>query len=283
MSAARAIALHAIQEALRRKVFLVVAGLTVVSGALFTVGAYFAFDATESFAGTQLVEERTLTGATLLGLAMFGTLFLGTVLAVFLTLGAVRGDAERGLLQPIVVRPVGRSTFLLARFAGAAAVSALYAAIVYGVAVVVVGLIGDWWPDRGVSPALGLAIGVAVIAAHSLLGSVLLSATANGVAVFMVFGAGLLAGLLGEIGEALNSDTLETIARVAAWLLPFEALYQAGLDALTADTSGFTRVVVSLGPFGGAEPAGFGLWLWAIAYLAMVGFAAIALFARTDL
>ena len=48
-----------------------------------------------------------LTGSTLLGLSMFVTLFLGTVLAVFLTLNAVRGDAERGLLQPLVVRPVG--------------------------------------------------------------------------------------------------------------------------------------------------------------------------------
>ena len=43
------------------------------------------------------------------GLAMFGMLFLGAVLAVFLTLGAVRGDAERGLLQPLVVRPVSRA------------------------------------------------------------------------------------------------------------------------------------------------------------------------------
>jgi hypothetical protein len=271
------------QEAIRRKVFLVVAGLTLVSGALFSVGAYFAFDSTESLRGSELVEERTLTGATLLGLAMFGTLFLGTVLAVFLTLGAVRGDAERGLLQPIVVRPVGRSTFLLARFAGAAAVSSAYAATVYGGAILVVGLIGDWWPDRVATAALGLALGVAVLTALALLGSVVLSATANGVAVFMVFGAGLVAGLLGEIGEALNSDTLETIARVAAWVLPFEALYQAGLDALTADTSGITRVVVSLGPFGGAEPAGFGLWVWAVAYLGLVGFAAIALFARADL
>ena len=40
---------------------------------------------------------------------MFATLFLGIVLAVFLTLGAVRGDAERGLLQPLVVRPIGRA------------------------------------------------------------------------------------------------------------------------------------------------------------------------------
>ena len=29
----------------------------------------------------------------------------------------------------------------------------------------------------------------------------------------MVFGAGLVAGLLGQIGEALNSDTLEDVAR----------------------------------------------------------------------
>ena len=57
---------------------------------------------------------------------MFATLFLGAVLAVFLTLGAVRGDAERGLLQPLVVRPIGRTTLLLARFAAAAAVCVVY-------------------------------------------------------------------------------------------------------------------------------------------------------------
>ena len=43
---------------------------------------------------------------------MFATLFLGTILAVFLTLGAVRGDAERGLLQPVLVRPLRRRTVL---------------------------------------------------------------------------------------------------------------------------------------------------------------------------
>ena len=55
-------------------------------------------------------------------------------------------------------------------------------------------------------PTLGLMLGVAIIAALSLAGSVYLSATANGIAVFMVFGAGLVAGLLGQIGEALNSE-----------------------------------------------------------------------------
>ena len=46
------------------------------------------------------------------------------------------------------------------------------------------------------------------------------------------------------------------MAKVAAWLLPFEALYQAGLHGLTPDTSGLTGVIVQLGPFGGAQEAG---------------------------
>src|SRR5207253_5826939 len=80
------------------------------------------------------VDSRTFAGAFLVGLAMFATLFLGVVLAVFLTLGVVSGDAERGLLQPLVVRPVGRATLLLSRFAGAALVCIAYVLTVYFVA-----------------------------------------------------------------------------------------------------------------------------------------------------
>ena len=61
------------------------------------------FDEVNGLAADDQLDERVLAGSTLFGLAMFTMLFLGAVLAVFLTLGAVRGDAERGLLQPIVV------------------------------------------------------------------------------------------------------------------------------------------------------------------------------------
>ena len=82
------------------------------------------------------VDTRTFAGAFLIGLAMFATLFLGVVLAVFLTIGVVSGDAERGLLQPLVVRPVGRSTLLLSRFLGAAGVCVAYVLFVYFTAMV---------------------------------------------------------------------------------------------------------------------------------------------------
>jgi hypothetical protein len=66
-------------------------------------------------------------------------------------------------------------------------------------------------------------------------------------------------------------------------VLPFEALYQAGLHGLTADTGGITGVIVNLGPFGGAEEAGAGLWVWTVAYLALVGAWAGLAFMRRDL
>ena len=284
MSGVRIVVRYALQESLRRRVFLVVLVLTALFLALYGYGASLAFDETSGFAGSgDPVEAEVLTGSTIFGLAMFSILFLGAVLAVFLTLSSVRGDAERGLLQPLVVRPLGRTQLLVGRFAAAATVCAGYVLGVYFLAMLITGLVGGWWPDRVLGPGIALAAAVCVIAALTLLGSVYLSATANGIAVFMVFGAGLAAGLLGQIGEALSSNSLERIASVASWILPFEALYQSGLDGLTADATGFTDIAVQLGPFGGAQGASALLWPWALTYVVAVGLAARWGFMRRDL
>lgn len=277
---------YALREAVRRRVFVVVLVLTAGFLALYGLGADRAFGETEGFTSQASefgVDSKTLAGATVFGLSMFATLFLGVILAAFLTLGVVRGDAERGLLQPLVVRPLGRSTLLVARFAGAALAGALYVVAVFLAAMLITGAVGGWWPDRIVVPAAELAGAVAIVAAISILGSVFLTSTANGIAVFMVFGAGLTAGLLGQVGEAIGSPTLQDVSRIASWALPFEALYQDALSRITADTSGFTKVAIDLGPFGGAQPAGSWILLWALAYTALVGGLALYGFSRKDL
>ena len=283
MSGALAIAGYALREAVRRRMFAVVLVLTVVFLLLYWLGVRALFGQLESVDPPAGIDAQTLVGATVFGLAMFATLFLAVVLAAFLTLGVVRGDAERGLLQPLVVRPVGRETLLLARFAAAAVVCAVYVVAVYGLAAAITRSAGGWSPDRPITAAAELSAAVVLVVAVSLLGSVFLSATANGIAVFMLFGAGLVAGLLGQIGDALNSEDLEQIATVTSWLLPFEGLYQDALNALTADTTGLTRFAVSLGPFGGAQEGGAALRLWAFVYLLLVGALAVAGFRRRDL
>jgi Cu-processing system permease protein len=284
VSAALAIAGYGLRESLRRRVFAVVLVLTAGFLLLYGVGANFAFEDVHRFSGrANPIDATAFTGATVFGLAMFAGLFLGAVLAVFLTLGVVRGDAESGLLQPVVARPVGRATTLASRFAGAAAVAAAYEVAIYAIALILIDAISGWTPDHIVGPGLGLALAVVVIAALSLLGSVFFSATAQGIALFMVFGAGLTAGLLGEIGRVIDSEPLRRIAHYVSWALPFEALYQAGLHALTSSTTGLTGFFLKLGPFGAAEAADAGLVVWSAAYVAVVLGLAIALFARRDL
>jgi len=285
VSDALTIAGHALREAVRRRVLLVVALLTAVFLGLYALAAIEVFDSLERENGGGLVplDERALAGGTLLGLAMFVALFLGVVLAIFLTLGAVRGDAERGLLQPLVVRPVGRTTLLTGRLLAACAVCAPYVVIVFLVATVITRAAGDFTPGSAVVPAAGLALGVVTVVAISLLGSTVLGTTANGIAIFMVFATGLAAGLLGQIGDALDVGGLTTASSIISWIVPFEALYQNGLYALTSDIGGAAGVIVQLGPFGGASDVSTAIWPWAVAWCGVVFVLAALAFRRRDL
>jgi ABC-type transport system involved in multi-copper enzyme maturation permease subunit len=273
----------ALRESVRRRVFVVVAVLTVVFLVLYGLGTWQAYKSVEQGDLDNGVELKIVAGSILLGLSMFATLFLGAILAVFLTLGAVRGDAERGLLQPLLVRPLSRATFLAGRFLAAGSVCIVYVVVVFLGSVVITHAFGGWWPDATLRPALELAAAVAVLVALALAGSVVLSSTANGIAIFMLFGAGLTAGLLGEIGEALDSHTLMNVARYASWALPFEALYQQALADITRDTFGFSKLAIDLGPFGGARTFGAVLWPFTVAYIAAVGAVALNRFRARDL
>jgi len=90
---------------IRRSLFVV--GILVLLFFAYLTATKLAFDTVGAARVRQnglVVDAHALTGASLLGLAMFATLFLGAVLAVFLPFSVIRGDAEQGLLQPVVVR-----------------------------------------------------------------------------------------------------------------------------------------------------------------------------------
>ena len=258
------VARYVLVECIRRRVFLVVPVATALFLGLYWFGVTRVFDQATTFGAD--IDAAEVTGASMLGLSMFGTFFLGAVLATFLTFTVVRGDAEQGLLQPLIVRPLGRRAFLAGRFIGAAGVGVAYSLFLFLACVAITGAAGGWWPDRVVEPALQLTGAVVFVAAVSTFGSVYLATVANGIAVMMFLGAGMVAGFLGQIGEALSSDTLVSVGRVASAALPFEALYQAALRSLTADLGGAEGFIVRLGPFGGGSDASAGLYAWLAAY-----------------
>ncbi len=283
MNGALEVARYTLKESVRRRVFVVVLLLSLGFLGLYWWGSSAAFDEVAQHSLDTPVRTTEITGGFLLGMAMFTVLFLGTVLAVFLTLNAIRGDAERGLLQQILVRPVSRSSVIVGRFLAAFAVCGGYVCGMFLLSTLIIRAAGNWSPDHRVGPMLGLVGAMAIIIVIAILGSVFLSGTANGIAVFMVFGAGLVGGLLGQIGDAINSATLIDVSTWTSRLLPFEALYQDGLYALTSEFQGVDRVIVNLGPFGGARDAGSWLWPYSIAYVVVLWAVATAAFNRRDL
>ena len=100
----------------------------------------------------------------------------------------------------------------------------------------------------------------------------------------MLFGAGLTAGLLGQIGEALNSRHARqrradrVVGAAVRGALPVRAQPRS-----PPTRSASRRFAIDLGPFGGAQTFGAVLWPYAIVYLARVGAGALWAFRRRDL
>jgi Cu-processing system permease protein len=276
------IARLALQEAVRRRVLTVVGVLTIASGALYLVGCLTLRHHLEGLPQfNQNGQLEPLVPATLLGLASFGTLFLGSVLAVFLTAGAVRGDVDRGLVQPLVVRPVGRGIYLAGRAVAAGTVACGYVLVVSGVATLITKVIFTNLPPSAWTVIPPLMVAVFVVTMLTLLVSCLLSTVATGISVLMAYGAGLVAGLLGEIAKAFTARTLSDIANGVSYLLPFEALYRDSLARLSP--AGPLGQLVQLGPLGGAQNGGIGLWLYTLVYVSGCAALAVWAFARSDL
>ncbi|MGE4426032.1 MAG: hypothetical protein AB7G37_06250 [Solirubrobacteraceae bacterium] len=274
-----------LREAVRRRVLPAVLVLSLVFLVLFWLGVGAVRDELDDNAGTfggvpdvvrPAVDEAT--AGVLLGMASFAVLFLGATLAVFLTAGAIRGDAERGLLQPLLVRPVGRVRVFVGRGLAAAAIAVPYALVLHLASTGVMRWRGDYAPPQVLVPAVELAAAVGLVALLALALSVLLTQTAAGIAAFMSVGAGLVGGLLGQIGDAIDNATLERASDVVSSVLPFQGLYQDVLSRLTDDDG----AQIVLGPLGGAEPAGPGLLVWAAVWAMLLGGAALARFTRMD-
>ena len=150
----------ALRESLRRRVFLVIALLTLAFLVLYGLATWQAFKAEGDFGeatSTAGVDARVVVGATLAGLAMFAILFLGTILAVFLTLGAVRG--RRGARAAAAAARAARCGG--ARCCSGAGSAPSRSARPTSIAVtlasfVLTDALGGWWPDRTLAPLAAL-------------------------------------------------------------------------------------------------------------------------------
>lgn len=199
-----------------------------------------------------LAPEETARGAgyLLLGIAVFATFSLASVLAVFTTMNTVRGEAEQGLLQPLLVRPVARSAVVAGRIGAATAAGGIYAAIVIAAASALTSAAGGSPPGNLVQVVFGLTAAVALVAAFTVVASCFLGTAATGLTATMLISVGFFASLVRQIGASTDAASVELWAGRVTDLLGFNALYEAALGSLTDGVGGLAGFALQLGPFG---------------------------------
>jgi ABC-type transport system involved in multi-copper enzyme maturation permease subunit len=270
------ILLASLREHARRRTAYVALALGALFVGLYTLGIHFIWaEVTRDIESGRrgpggVLEVRLLVPATMFGLSMFATWFLAAVAATFMAAGGIRGEAERGVLQHVLVRPVARHTVLVARLAAAALLAIGFLVVVVGCCALATRLITGWTPGNLVKALLLLALGTTGVTAIATAFSVRLHGVAAGIASLMLFGVGLVGGLLEQLGNGIAVSSVQQSGEWISTAMPFEAMYQAALHQITADVTGLSGIVVRLGPFGGARAASAGLVLWALAWTAVV-------------
>lgn len=242
-----------LSELRHRRSLTVVAVITVAFLALYGWGAFDILgDLDQRDVAPGVPSEETARGAgfLMLGIGVFATFSLASVLAVFTTMNTVRGEAEQGLLQPLLVRPVARSGVVAGRILGATIAGGIYCAIVIAATSALTSAAGGTPPGNLLEVVLALTFAVALVAAFGVLASCFLGTAATGLTATMLISVGFFASLVRQIGEATDSPSVVTWAGRVTDVLGFNALYESALGALTDGVGGLAGLALQLGPFG---------------------------------
>lgn len=219
----------------------------------------------------------------------FGT-FVIAFMSIFSSFSVISGEAEQGIFQALLPRPLPRWRWYLGRWIGYVSMGVCYAALLFLSILAVTGIHSSIpsEPIALIKSFLLFAWTIPILVSITMLGSCLFSALGNGVFMTMLYGAGWLGGMIEKIAglAQLNNDgvkPLTTIAGLMSLIMPTETLQYRMLSELFS-LSEFKELIQlrDLGPFGlGQIPSNAFLVYTACYTLAALGLG-LLIFRRKD-
>lgn len=273
----------------------ILAGCLVLSAAfllLYGLGVHYAFQELEASAGggfygsISAEEYLSYQAALFLMMGVYVASFIGALLAIFSTVGAISTEAENGTLQAIVAKPLRRRDLILGKGLGYAAMLSLYLLGLFFSLVAIVYWQSGWFPPNALMSGLTFVFQAIILLSVALLGSTRLSTITNGVVVFMLYASALIGGMIEQIGGLIESDKLVQTGIVASLLMPSDSLYRYTVHLLRPQLSSALTMATGsfgFGPFGAVTTPSVWMLLWAATYTIAALSLAIRSFNRRDL
>ena len=274
MSAILTIARLTVAEAARRRILLVLLGLTVLSVVLTTLGVERLVTLARTSPDTTEVGIQVGVSQILI-LVAFMFSFVLAMTAAFLAAPAIAADLESGVAHAVLARPIRRADLVLGRWIGLVVVVVAYAAGSGLLEIAAVRLVTGYAPPEPLLAVAFLSAQAIVLLTLALLCSTRLPAIAAGAICVVVFGLGWMAGVFAGIGRVFDAGPLVAAAEASRWLLPSDGLWRGTIFSLEPPAV----VIVALGrggpvaqgnPFFAASPPPLEFIAWSVAWIVIV-------------
>jgi len=239
------------------------------------------------------VVRRFENAAVILALGFFFGSFVLAFFAVFGAVAAVNGETEQGTLLSVLSRPIRRWQWYLGRWIGFVVSGVVYAAALFAALLFVAarhtGIAYD--PIVVLKAFVLFASVVPLLVSVTMLGSCKWSAMSNGIVMTMLYGIGMLGGMIERIlgfglDESQSRPALRTIAGLMSLAMPADGIQRRMLAELLSVFE--VRDLVGgldhrLGPLGVGQVPSDAFLAYAALYGLSALLAGIAVFRHKDL
>ena len=268
-----------LQEAIRRRLFLTMAILTLLMLVLFGLLIHAAIDrmqANNVANGTDPTLPTIYAGIAITIIAMW---------LVFLTISMISGEIEAGTFVVIVPKPLRRAEIIFGKWLGYALILGLYTLLLSLAFMGIIYWFTGYWPTHAFAAIGMLEMSMLVLLGLITLCGAFVPTVANGAIAVMLFMGAFISSIV-QFAIPAQDYMVQNITAVISLIMPTDAMWHGAsyylFPAAIGVLQNFSVSSVNT-PFTATQPISPQLLTWAILYSLVLPLIAILRFQRRDL
>jgi ABC-type transport system involved in multi-copper enzyme maturation permease subunit len=273
-----AIAAASFKEAMRKKIFILVAALTLVYLTLFGVITYFAVKDLAEGAEQNIVQVLDVASTIISFLGFYFSSMLVAFLTIMVSVGSISSEVESGVIHSIITRPIKRSSYILGKYIGLGVLAVsysifLFAAIISICVIFKLPIINTLEPINLIKGLLFFTLEPLAILSLSIFGSAAFKTLSNGIFVISIYILSLIGGVMEQIGSMLENVTLVNLGIISSLISPFDTIYRQMLSSLFINL-GITSPFMITSGMTSTAPS---IWMLAYIFVYILGLVILAI------
>ncbi len=270
-------------EMLRRRLFLVLLGLTLLVIAFTSWG--FGQITTSGTPPMTRVQQIAVVSQLLI---LVGFMFSFTLAfsAVFAGAPSLSGDVESGTALSILARPIARAEFVLGKWLGVVITILVYALPTTALQLFMVDRIVQYVPPHPLEFVGFITLEGVVSLTLAIALSTRLAGMVGGVVALILWGVAWIGGIVGGVGAVLNNETAQHVGTATRLILPTDGMWRGAVWALEPEAiiaaARAAGPAAAGNPFFAPTPPEATYLAWTIGWIALGVGAAIWLFSRRE-